>query len=306
MLTCACGARFEVDDTLAGQEVLCPECQQPLKAPALERPPQVTSGWALTSVVLALVGALTVVGTVAAVVTGFIALVHIARHRERVAGVGFATFGIVLGLLFTGLTVSALATSDLFGLDGWLRQRTLAQDVDTSGPMEIVRGAQGFAITRPTEKWGQVQGNHSGDPAVFGLQMHRDLLLMQVARHAFLDVRVLPRNNFLTLEQCENDVLAEFKNQRPSHFGEDDDEDFPQVGNAQVRRSQKLPPRDGADAREVIVDARCAGHPWHFVIHLYRRNGVIYIVRAYAPVRRLSLVEGELQTGLDSFRLLPR
>ncbi len=78
MLTCACGARFEVDDTLAGQDVFCPECQQPLKTPALDRPPQLTSGWALASVVLALVGAFTVVGTILAVLLGFYALLHIA------------------------------------------------------------------------------------------------------------------------------------------------------------------------------------------------------------------------------------
>src|SRR4051812_13283476 len=52
-LTCACGARFEVEDTLAGQEVSCPECQQPLKAPALQRVPLRTSGFALASAQLA-------------------------------------------------------------------------------------------------------------------------------------------------------------------------------------------------------------------------------------------------------------
>ncbi len=122
MLTCACGARFEVDDTLAGQEVLCPECQQPIKAPALDRPPQVTSGWALASVVLALVGAFTVLGTVLAAVLGFYALLHIARNRQRVSGAGLAVFGICLGVLFTGLTVFALTTSDLFGLESLVRR----------------------------------------------------------------------------------------------------------------------------------------------------------------------------------------
>src|SRR5689334_16012982 len=104
MITCACGARFEVDDTLAGQEVLCPDCQQPLKAPAVDRPPQLTSGWALASVVLALVGAFTLFGSLAAVLLGVIALISISRHRRQVSGTGFAVFGICLGVLFTGLT----------------------------------------------------------------------------------------------------------------------------------------------------------------------------------------------------------
>src|SRR5215467_1244077 len=127
MITCACGARFEVDDTLAGQEVLCPECQRSLKAPALDRPPRVTSGWALASVVLALVGAFTVFGSLLAVLLGVIALVSIARNRRQIAGAGFAIFGICLGVAFTGLTLFALNTADVFGLDAWLRERTLTQ-----------------------------------------------------------------------------------------------------------------------------------------------------------------------------------
>jgi hypothetical protein len=308
MLTCACGARFEVDDTLAGREVLCPECQQPLKAPALERPPQVTSGWALASVVLALVGAFTVIGTIAAALLGAIALVSIARNRQHVTGAGFAVFGICLGVLFTGLTLFALGTTDLFGLDTWVRERAMSDEVDTSGPLEVVLGAKGFAITRPTEKWGQVLGNQSDDPAVSGLQRNRDLLLMQVARYAFLDVRAVPRGNFVSLDQCQDDILAEFDSRRrPNPFDDEDGEDFPAVLHAQLRSSRRLPDKDGAEAREMVVDVRCTGQPWHFVIRLYRRgNGSMYIVRAYTPRRRLTGVESELKTALESFRLLPR
>jgi hypothetical protein len=306
MLTCACGARFEVDDSLAGQEVLCPECQQPLKAPAPDRPPQLTSAWALASVVLALVGAFTVLGTILAVLFGIIALASIARNRERVTGVGFAVLGICLGVLFTGLTLFALSTGDLFGLDTWVRERTMAQQVDTSGPMEIVLGLKGFAITRPTEKWGQVRGNQSDDPAVSSLQHDRDLLLMQVARYAFIDVRTL-RGPFRSLDECQDDVLAEFESpQRPSHFGEDDDE-FQPPSRARLQVSRPLENKEGAEGRELIVDVRRTGQSWHFVIRLYRRkNGTTYIVRAYTPKRHFSRIQGELETALESFRLLPR
>jgi hypothetical protein len=308
MLTCACGARFEVDDTLAGQEVLCPECQQPLKAPALERPPQVTSAWALASVVLALVGAFTVLGTLAAAICGVIALVSIARNRQRVTGAGFAVFGICLGVLFTGLTLFALSTTDLFGLDTWVRERNMAEQVDTSGPLEVVLGAKGFAITRPTEKWGHVLGDQSDDPVVSGLQRDRDLLLMQVTRYAFIDVRMVPRGQFVSLDQCQDDILAQFDTRRrPRPFDDEDDEDFQPILHAQVRANRRLPDKDGAEAREMEVDVRCTGQPWHFVIRLYRRgNGSMYIVRAYTPRRRLTQVESELKTALESFRLLPR
>jgi hypothetical protein len=310
MLTCACGARFEVDDTLAGQEVLCPECQQPLKAPALDRPPQVTSGWALASIVCALVGAFTVLGTVLAVLLGFYALVHIARNRQRVAGAGLAVTGICLGILFTVLTVFALTSGDLFGLDSMVRERTMAQQLDTSGPMEIVRGLKGFAITRPTEKWGQVLGNQSGDPAVSSLQHNRDLLLMQAARHAFIDVRTLPAARFKTLDQCESDILAEFdtRQQRPQNpLDDDDDEDFGPVMQPRLQSSRPLGMKDGVEVREMIVDVRCAGQSWQFLIRLHRRNnGAVYVVRAYTPRRQLARIKNEMESALDSFRLLPR
>jgi hypothetical protein len=307
MLTCACGARFEVDDTLAGQEVLCPECQQPLKAPALERPSQVTSAWALASVVLALVGAFTIVGTVAAIICGVIGLASIARNRQRVTGAGFAVFGMCLGVLFTGLTVFALSTTDLLGLDTWVREHNMAEQVDTSGPMEVVLGAKGFAITRPTEKWGQVVGNQSDDPVVSGLQLDRDLLLMQVARYAFIDVRAVPHGQFVSLDQCQDDILAQLDTRRQPNLFDEDDEGFQPALHARLQGNRRLPDKDGAEAREMEVEVRGSGQPWRFVIRLYRRgNGSIYIVRAYTQGRRFALIEGELKTALDSFRLLPR
>ncbi|HEY7152919.1 MAG TPA: DUF4190 domain-containing protein [Gemmataceae bacterium] len=307
MITCACGACFEVDEALAGQEVLCPECQRSLKAPALDRPPRVTSGWALASVVLALVGAFTVFGSLLAVLLGVIALASIARNRRQIAGAGFAIFGICLGVAFTGLTLFALNTADVFGLDAWLRERTLTQQVDTSGPLEIVRGAQGFAITRPTEKWGKLAENQSGDPVVSGLQRNLDLLLMQVARHAFIDVHTMPLGRFRTLDQCQNDILAEFENRRRHNPFDEDEDEFAPINRVHLQSSRQLEPRNGVEVREMEVEVRHGRQAWHFRIRLYRRgNGPVYVVRAYAPRRRLEQVKGELETALDSFRLLRR
>jgi hypothetical protein len=308
MLTCACGARFDVDDSLAGQEVLCPECQQPLTTPSREQAPRVTSGWALASVVLALVGAFTVLGTVAAVLVGFIALLSISRNRERVTGTGFAIFGICLGILFTGLTLFALSAADVFGLETWLRERTMTHKVDTSGPLEIVQAATGFAITRPTEKWGQVQNNQSDDPLVVDVQRNLDLLLMQVARHAFIDVQTLPGGNFHTLDQCENEILNDFQGaKRPmGNLGEDEDDVWRNM-HARLQSSRRLETKDGMEGREMIVEARRAGQTWLFHIRLYRRDkGRIFVVRAYAPRRRLTQIESELENALDSFRILRR
>ncbi len=209
--------------------------------------------------------------------------------------------------MFTALTVFALSTSDLFGLENLMRAKFMAEQVDTSGPLEVVMGAKGFAITRPSEKWGHVFGDQSDDPTVAALQKNRDLLLLQVARYAFLDVQALPPGNFRTLDQCEDEILSEFEiRPRPANpFGDDDD--FPAGLRARLLGSRRLETKDGVEGREMEVEVRSAGQPWHFRIRLYRRgNGRIYVVRAYTHQRRYAQNKSEMETALDSFRILPR
>jgi hypothetical protein len=257
--------------------------------------------------VVALVGAFTP-ATLLAVGLGVAALVSIRRHRERVTGAGFAVFGIVLGCVFGGLTLFALSTGELFGLGGHLRERMLAGEVDTSGPLEVVMVDRGFAITRPSEKWGRVHAGHLDD-AIGGLQQRRDLLLMQVARYSFVDVRV-ENNNGQGLDRWQDDILSELqpRPRQPMRFpAEDDDEDDPLrlATRADLKGSRRLATADGVEGREMTVDVRRAGERWRFIIRLYRKgNGPVYVVRAYTQSRRLSLVERELTQALDSFRLL--
>jgi Domain of unknown function (DUF4190) len=116
-LSCPCGARFEVEESYAGETINCPDCDRPLRVPELEQGPLRTSGFALASIILALVGAFTIVGTLAAIVLGGIGLGNIARNPGRVTGKGYAVFGIVLGVLFTGLSLFAYTTGNLLGLD---------------------------------------------------------------------------------------------------------------------------------------------------------------------------------------------
>ena len=77
-LSCACGAKFEVAETFAGQGVACPECQQPVKVPAATGARLRTSGYALASVVLALVGMFTIVLPALAVILGICMIIAAA------------------------------------------------------------------------------------------------------------------------------------------------------------------------------------------------------------------------------------
>jgi hypothetical protein len=309
MLTCDCGARFEVEDTLAGQEVACPECQQPVKVPARHKVAPRTSAWALASVVVALVGAFTP-ATLVAVGLGLAALASIARNRGRVTGTGFAVFGIVLGLGFAALTGFALSTGELFGLGGWVRERTLAQQVDTGGPLEVVEAREGFAITRPSEKWGRVPGGRLDDVVVAGLQKDLALLLVQPSRYALVDVRVERGAAHQPLDRWQDEILKEFEPTTKRHaqggFAPGDDEDDLPVlrARAQLVKNSRLD-EAGRQGREMLVDVRLLGQKWLFLIRLYRRGaGPVYVLRAYTQARRFAALEPELRQALDSFRIL--
>src|SRR5262245_28107264 len=116
-LACSCGARFEVEDTFAGQTISCPDCHQSIQAPAIQAKSLRTSGFALASATMTLVLAFTGIGTLLAVLFGIVALRQISRHRDQVTGSGFAIFGIVGGTVFTILFVLAIIRTELFGFD---------------------------------------------------------------------------------------------------------------------------------------------------------------------------------------------
>src|SRR5580692_8101012 len=94
-LTCICGARLDIDDKFAGQVIHCPDCNRSLNTVASAPEPAQTSGYALASLLLALTGAFTLVGTVAAVVCGTMGLAHIREAPERIGGKRIAQAGII-------------------------------------------------------------------------------------------------------------------------------------------------------------------------------------------------------------------
>src|SRR5262245_54720515 len=106
-INCTCGAHLELDDRFAGQTIQCPDCQKVLQAPPLTSPLMRTSGLALASLILALVGAFTVIGTLAAVVVGVLALRQIAKRPEQLRGRRFALAGIGAGAFLTAVSLFA-------------------------------------------------------------------------------------------------------------------------------------------------------------------------------------------------------
>ncbi|HXG10664.1 MAG TPA: DUF4190 domain-containing protein [Gemmataceae bacterium] len=301
-LSCPCGARFEVEETFAGRQVACPECQQPLKAPFPQRVPRRTSGLALASMILAVAGAFTLIGTVVAVVLGVAALVSLRRHRETLAGAGYAVFGIVWGVVFTGLTLFAYSSGEVFNLDGWLRDAQLAGQVDYGGPLEVVRRAEGFAITRPSEKWGLI--GESPDPIIWPDDPNRgvDLTLINIPRNALVDITFDEAGN-QTLEQCQERVLGWFGDRPPAREALHENP-LLRFTHCKVRQSRRLQPQGATEMAELLLDVRYAGEGRTYLVRLVKRGDDLYILRGWAPKRRFAQAEPEIRQALDSFRLL--
>ena len=303
-LTCPCGATFEVEDTFAGQTVSCPECQSSLRAPALPLGPRLTSGFAIASVVLALVGACTPIpiGPLAAVVSGLLALVTISRSRGRLAGAGLAVFGMVLGVLFTAVMAFAVSRGELFGVGDQLRKQMLDGRVDFSGPLEIVRLADGFKISRPSDKWGVARPD-----LVQELNNQSLLVLVNTAKDAYVDITALAGAG-QSLDQLRQRIVTAFQEEENGDgFGGRQGGDFRQVSGLKVRDNQRLPDHDGCQVAEIVLEARVMGQPLTYLIRVVKepRSGRAFEVRGWTSRRRFVQEEPDLREVLDSFHVLP-
>ena len=288
-LSCSCGAAFEVEDTFAGQAIACPDCGARLRVPPL-RPPQLrTSGYALASVVLALAGDFTIIGTAAAAILGIVALVSIARHRDRLSGAGYAVLGIVLGTGLTVLTGFAFSRGELFDR---IRDQVVAGQVDRSGPMEIVRKDEGYAITRPSHSWGV-----PSDDFIRSQEMTpgEGLLLFNPAKLAFLQV-IRHRPGRMSLDEYRRQYLDEFRVGFQRGFTD-----------YRERDTRLLPPKDGAEIVEVRFDVKQGFQNWTYWVRFVKpndRNNDVYVISAWTQRGRLEDIEPEVQRSFDSFRLL--
>jgi hypothetical protein len=310
-LTCDCGARFDLPDLLAGGVVACPECRQPLEAPsaAAEGRPR-TSYLALLSVVLALAGAFTLVGSAAAVVLAAWSLLGIRRHKGRLAGARLAAAALALAVVTAALTLAVLARPRLLPVDVWLRARTLAGQVDLSGPAELRTRDGAVTVKRPSPRWGRLRDDRSDDPAVGELQHKRELLLADLSRHAYLDVS--RRTDLAEAAEyarlLDQDLLAR-------HTDLDGEEDNPFRRRFSptlvVREGGKRPAVGDWQVREWTVVVRRGGQKWKFLVRACKKGrqadprnlSPTYILRGYAPARHFPAVEDELRAALDGIAL---
>jgi hypothetical protein len=304
-LTCACGVHLEVDETFAGQTITCPDCQRPLRVPAPDQAPLRTSGLAITSLILALVGAFTLLGTLLAVLLGALALAQINRRRDRLAGKGFAVAGIVLGLVLTGLGLFAYSPVELFGVDHLLRESQWAGKLDYDGPLEVVRASDGYAITRPSKQWGLRHESKSAETFPRLDAPPRGLLLINVAEGGYIACVPVAVPDNATLEDCRKRAELEFAR---LDFGAGGRQAFGLRSDVKVEATHTLEPQGETERVEMTITQRTRGQEKTFLVRVVKKpqDGTLYLVAGGGRTDHFARLEPEVRQALDSFRLLPR
>jgi hypothetical protein len=305
-LNCSCGVLLEVDETFAGQTISCPDCQRPVQVPAPGQGPVHTSGLAIASLVLALVGAFTILGTLLAAVLGGLALLRLKREPGRMTGRGFAIAGVTLGLVLTGLSLFAFSSVELFGLDTLLHEPQWAGRLDYDGPLEVVQSSDGFRITRPSKDWGVLKVQHGADLG-FGEPPPQGVLLVNPRRSAYVAVVPVEVPDTWTLEECRDKAKEEFarldlaSSEGPTHRSR-----WP--SQVDVISSKTLADQDETETAELVVVKRARFQDTKYILHVVhkKQDTMMYLVAGGARTTRFAQVEPELREALKSFNLMDR
>jgi hypothetical protein len=296
-LTCPCGARLEIDEKFAGKSIQCPDCNRPLSTVPPAPEPAQTSVLAIAALVLVLIGAFTLVGTVAAVVCGALALSRIRRSPEPIGGACYARAAIILGVAFTLVTVLALFVTDLLRIDGFLRTIEVAgKFVEAPEEVDIFK-SDGFGagrsatIRRPSPSWVKLVITGRND----------DLILANLWDDAYIVCLCnLDGDQSWTLENCrqegqqrflQSDLVTKILNRSlpdsPPPSGQD-------------RDRKQLP---GTEIQEFVLDVRLGGVDRTFLIRVLRERNRLHLVAGGTRKSRFARLQPEFVKALDSYKL---
>ncbi len=302
-LTCACGVLLEIDDKFAGQTIYCPDCQRPVQTPrARQKAPRRTSGLAIASITAALVGMITVIGTLAAVMLGGLALRNIARRNGELGGTALAWSGILLGALLTGVGLFAYQSGDLLGAAGILRQVKWAGKLRYPTDLTVRPFGEHFELERPSDAWGILSPgvDAAGENDFF--DAHEHLVLINVEKDASATcLSFWPDHGETKLANFKKKGVAELLRSRLLRLlnhSRDPDE-------VEILTERYLGTRDGLQIYEVKVQVDVARRRRVFLVHLVRlkEDHQIYVIAVGCRAERFERLNQEIDKLLESFRV---
>jgi hypothetical protein len=253
----------------------------------------------LASLLLALVGAFTLIGPLLAVACGLIAMRQIARAPQRLAGRGLAKAGVGLGLAFSVVSVAAFFWADWIGLDGLVRGLEWAHKIDYSGPLrdtqDDFRGG-GFSLSRPSARWGKF-----GQPNTTSGDKEDRVVFVHLREDAYILVREGGTNGQDALETCrftaEEMLMASPLLRRLGKLGHQDA--FPKL-NEKAGSYKQIP---DTEILEIQLDVVLGGIPRTMLVRIQRMGNRLFVVAGLTRTHRFARLEETFRQALDSFKI---
>ena len=303
-LTCTCGAKLEIDDKFAGKVIACPDCRKELSTVVPTLPAAKTSGYALASFILALIGPFTFIAPLLAVGCGFIGLRHIAAHPREVGGVRLAWAGIVLGCLFATLSVGGYLSPEVLRVDGVFREIEWAGKLDFSGKLtiEIERGEGDlkFNISRVRRTWGKISqslGKFQGAPD--------DLILVD----PWDDAQVACMNSEYRFEGEDRDIvldrgLKRFLESELVHNLVHPSDKKAEPPRCEEGKKETIPSPPDKTVYEMTVSLYASGPPRTFLLRVIKVDSLskLFIVAGGTRASRFERMEPELRKSSPAIR----
>jgi hypothetical protein len=298
-ITCACGARLEIDDRFAGQVIPCPDCQTPLHLPELAPVRHCrVSGLAITSLMVSLIGGLTIVGAVAGMLLGYMARRRISRYPEQLTGASYARAALLVGAAGLTLSAVAMAAPDVLHLGALWREFRFARSLDYTPlgavPPEVTKSVLGervVSIVVPSRRWGLWQPKRSSDPS-------DHLILID----AWNDAQIACQSVELSGDEADNWESARGAGLK-------------KLVNSELLLTLLRPrqpaldvptPRDQKQrndgSQEMVVDLR-AGVERTFLVRMLKKDNRLFLAVGTTRAHRFARMQDELKKAIDSFQV---
>ena len=287
-LTCTCGAKLEIDDKFAGQTILCPDCNRSLVPEPPAPTPTRTSGLAVLSLLLALVGAFTIVGTLAAIACGAAAYRQLTRQRGPVGGIRIAQAGMILGAVFTVLALVTYGSRTLIGIDSLARQYLWAGKLDYFGSLTVAKKRfsddRTYTLDRPSPNWGTLK--QAG-------QKQSDHLM-------FVNVRDDAHILWLSDVCPDNDVASQRAVARDCFLGS---ELVRLIGRMPDNASESAKERNVDDEqREFVLDVTLGGIPRTFLCRFMKDGQYVNVLVGGARAHRFERLKDDFHRVFNNFK----
>jgi len=307
---CSCGSQLEIDEKFLGKEILCPDCQRPLPTKAPVAPPPLdvpefrrTSGLAVLSLSMSVVGFFTLVGSIAGIVTGVMALKKIKQHSTKLDGARLARAGIIIGAAGLVLTLLFLILPSIL-VEGYVRDLVYAGRVEFPTSKTIDRNEGSVRIDRPSERWND-WGVYKSPTTINDANVHTDdLILINTHENAFIacqrvtlkfDEVADADHKKKALERLQNSELLRLMARGP----------FPAE---RMPTDEKKPDEKGKkdaknkdDKTEYVFDMRVGKYDRRFLVRwIVRDNGTkLTVLVAAVPTGRFERMEKDIRESFE-------